>query len=198
MRTVLRIAEVPRGKAMSRIITLTGAKGSGKSSLFRGLQRQESVVLFNQAYFVQSPGRAAQLAGVPLGQGGSDDGHLHFCEHYVSVLNSGKVNPTIIADRCFVDHLAYVRMLSQNPNIIRLMETLASLVIPAYQIVFVCKLNSSTRSFKYDTETLEFREEIQRQIMTICDEYGASYQLLEGSEADFLEAALKYGESLDV
>jgi len=145
-----------------RRYAITGAKGTGKSTLLSNLKRLAATR--EDILFLDSPGAKAKRLAFPLGQSGTDDTHLFFATRHLANINASS-QPIIIMDRCFVDHFAYVLHLSRNQHLIDLMAETLRLVATSYSHVFVCPLHDSLPPLRENTESEEFRSCVQATVV---------------------------------
>ncbi len=76
-------------------------------------------------------------------------------------------NQTRFLDRCLVDHLAYVKILSTDAALIEMMTELTRVASRSYATVFVTRLHVDLPAIPDDSESIEFRHVIESEILSI-------------------------------
>lgn len=159
---------------------ITGAKGTGKSCLLEAVAtRAAADELFRNIEFLDSPGSKAKRLGHSLGKMGSDQTHMFFASMHLKSIQP-TANAIRVLDRCLVDHLAYVRLLSLDSTLIEMMEELTRVASKSYSVVFVTRLYDGLPPLVDTTEDDEFREQIELEILRILNEFGISHLELSG------------------
>lgn len=109
---------------MALHFAVTGAKGTGKSTLLEHVElRLPELSLRKRVQFLKSPGTIAKEQGILLEKNGTDHTHVFFAEMHLRAIKDGSEEIRVL-DRCLVDHLAYVRQLSTDTALIRMMTEL--------------------------------------------------------------------------
>jgi predicted ATPase len=162
---------------MGKIIAITGAKATGKSTLMHSLSGSPDLTIryADGITAIQSPGRRAVGLGLSLGSAGNDDTHLYFArEHLVSLRRAklGKENELFLLDRCFIDHCAYVNILKD------LMDEILKSYIIYIDHVFITALVYPFLDNETANETLVFRQSIETEIWNIINNYSVPATLL--------------------
>ena len=160
---------------------ITGAKGTGKSTLVERLaSRFEGCQIDNAISFVASPGSTAKSKRLPLGRLGSDKTHIFFATEHLKAIRTGS-DQLRVMDRCLIDHLAYVRTLSEDSSIIELMSQLTRICSKHYSMVFVARLHRYLPLLDDDTESEDFRRTIEAEILSILNEFEVPHMELPTS-----------------
>jgi len=159
---------------------ITGAKGTGKSSLLRAVAAKAAEdELLRRIEFVDSPGSTAKMLGHSLGKMGSDQTHIFFASMHLKSIQP-QASGIRVLDRCLVDHLAYVRLLSTDATLIEMMEQLTRVASKNYAVIFVTKLFDGLPTLGDPTEDDEFRKNVEAEILQILREFEISYLGLSG------------------
>lgn len=157
---------------MPGVYAITGAKGTGKTTLFRQIESKLLQTSPETRFrFVPSPGGRAKELGLPLGEAGSDTTHIFLATLHLQVFSTLVPNETVFLDRCFIDHLAYVRLLSKDTALIALMNEVMCLLAKRYSAVFIAPLHQSLPNKSFPTESQAFREAVENELTEITKSF---------------------------
>ena len=159
---------------------ITGAKGTGKSSLLNTVATMTvQGELVRGVEFIDSPGSEARVLGHSFGKLGSDRTHMFFASMHLRSIKP-QANSIRVLDRCLVDHLAYVRLLSTDATLTKMMEELTRVASSNYKVIFVTKLYDGLPPLVDPTEDDEFRKSVEVEILKILGEFEISHLELSG------------------
>lgn len=170
-------------------IAITGAQGVGKTTLANQFVRGRFFVLLPEA------ARLAADAGFKLDRTATAETEIWIAHKQKQLeLNGGS---TWIADRCFVDLLAYCRVLfAKNLSLLHYIEDMAHKRIEKYDIIAYCPAGQ----FPIQSDGLryvntEFQMSADKEVRRILADYKTKTHLIVGSEHQRLKLLTKIYET---
>lgn len=161
---------------MARVFSITGAQKTGKTTLKSRIKK----LSVSDIKFPPSPGEYARQQGVAIGKAGTDETHIFFARaHTQNLIEAVNEGHDLFLDRCLIDHLAYVRLLSADSNLIEMNETLVELSATMYEAVFLTQINFDLVPVSDAHEDSDFRREVQSQIFEIASQYSFKHVILD-------------------
>lgn len=175
---------------MALHFAITGAKGTGKSTLLRQVETQvPKLNLLRSVRFFKSPGTVAKAQGISLGKDGTDSTHVFFADLHLKAIDHD-LDEIRLLDRCLVDHLAYVRKLSSDATLIRMMAELTRVASTKYSMIFIAPLHAALPPLNDETEDIKFRVEIEHEIRSIMEEFSIPTIELPPSQEEAIKMIL--------
>lgn len=172
---------------------VTGAQGTGKSTLARDLTKACQEQFGQTVILLEGIGSAVQCQGLPLGGQASMDTLFAFVTHHFRRERScARYARIILQDRCMLDLYAYARLVRSADRF--LLEMLAELTLTSLarlDATFYTSMIPDLSKSCSPNETTEFRTAIDHEILAAASDLEIQLIRLEGGREKRTAAAVE-------
>ena len=170
---------------------VTGAQGTGKTTLTRELHQLCARAIVGECQLLQGIGQRIKSMGHPSGSNTTSETLCAFAAEHVKREReaTGRV---IIQDRCLLDLLSYARVLGHRYDALGMLLceiTITSILV--IEKVFYLPITPGIQTTNVEVEDAEFRLKIDEEIRASAETLGLTLYPVEGSMEERLSKAFQ-------
>ena len=170
-------------------IAITGAQGTGKSTVIGDLESHCKDALGIPIKVVLSPGESVKQQGLPLGQAATVETILAFAVEHLR-RECTEIEGVVLYDRCLLDLMCYASLLHKtNLPLNALLHELAACHMKDVDIVMYTCIEPELARSSVDRETSQFRATLDAELLKHAKSLGIAMHNLVGSRSERLQHA---------
>lgn len=174
------------------LFAVTGAQGTGKSTLARDLTVACQEQLGQETILLEGIGSAVQREGLPLGGQANVDTLFAFVTHHFRRERlCGNQAEVVVLDRCMLDLYAYARLVrSVDHFLLEMLAELTRVSLSRLDATFFTPMIPELKIARSPNESAEFRSAIDYEILSAASELQVPLIRVEGNRETRTAAAL--------